>query len=234
MKFKEWKETYFELYLKPRIKEHTYQIYDGIYHRHIETYFGELELKDISFNHINLFLCNLMKLKGKQSDRLKPTTINLIMTLLKQIIKEAYLEDLIDKDPTKRAKRIPEDKPKTIILRTKEQKRLVSYCLDKKDDSRYLGIILTLYTGLRIGELLALTWDKINLRSHLIEINTTAITLKDNDNKNHIVLTKPKTSSSIRQIPIPMALFLILQEEKNKTTSKYVINYKDNIIRTRS
>ena len=59
----------------------------------------------------------------------------------------------------------------------KEQQVIESFCLNHKKRN-YIGIVICLYTGIRLGELLALTWDDIDFNSNLLTINKTSYSAK--------------------------------------------------------
>lgn len=82
-----------------------------------------------------------------------------------------------------------------------------------------------MYTGLRIGELLALTWDDIDFTRNYMTISKSAFQGKQND-KITIIVDTPKTKNSNRVIPLPKQLVDILKKIKKKSTSKYVITTK--------
>ena len=84
---------------------------------------------------------------------------------------------------------------------------------------KLFGIILCLYAGLRIGELLALTWADMDLRKGLI-----SVTKSCHDSKDGRVVEEPKTLSSRRIIPLPKQLLPLLKGLKKRSTSPFVIS----------
>ena len=101
---------------------------------------------------------------------------------------------------------------------TKENRR--SRVISKKD--KYRGIILCLYTGLRIGELLALTWNDIDFEKSILSITKTCH--DGNENGEHIrIIDTPKTENSMRQIPLSKTLVKMLKEIKKKSKCEFVI-----------
>ena len=94
--------------------------------------------------------------------------------------------------------------------------------------------MLCLYTGLRIGELLALTWDDIDFTNGLMKVDKEAYRYKQNGVWCTII-DKPKTKSSIRIIPLPKTLFSKLKEIKKKSRYEHIISTnKNTIVDTRS
>ena len=86
-----------------------------------------------------------------------------------------------------------------------------------KGNSYELGILLTLFTGLRIGELCALTWGDIDLVRQIIHINKTLYRIANPQGtapKTVVVIDSPKSKSSVRDIPIPTFMLTALARQK--------------------
>lgn len=86
------------------------------------------------------------------------------------------------------------------------------------------GVVLCLYTGLRIGELLALTWLDIDFQKSTASVNKTCYDGKDNTGKFTRITDVPKTETSRRIIPLPKQLIEHLKNIKRSSKSKYVIS----------
>lgn len=110
-------------------------------------------------------------------------------------------------------------KPKISYLTKYEQQKLEEL-LDKKKGIKALGILLCLYTGLRIGELCALRWQDIDLKNKRYKIEHTVQRIRNLDKnattKTKIILSEPKTLSSKRIVPIPDFLIPVLKEYKKE------------------
>lgn len=96
------------------------------------------------------------------------------------------------------------------------------------------GVILCLYTGLRIGELLALEWSDIDLSTGLLHITRSCHYSKDQNGTYGRITESPKTRSSIRTIPIPGQIMPYLEHMKDLSLSNYVISHGDTPISVRS
>lgn len=95
-----------------------------------------------------------------------------------------------------------------------EQRKIETYIMLAAKPKLY-GVIICLYLGLRIGELLALTWDDIDLHNRTIFISKTI--------GEHSEITPPKTEASIRLLPIPNAIIDVLRDLKRVATCQFVI-----------
>lgn len=110
---------------------------------------------------------------------------------------------------------------KVQALEKQEQARLEKYILENEKKYHY-GILLTLYTGLRLGEVIALKWQNVDMKNKLIYIDKTLSTISQN-HKTLTIESSPKTQSSIREIPISNQLLFLLKQLKLKSTNDYVI-----------
>lgn len=233
MKLNQFMNIWLNKYVKHTIKFRTYYNYQNIIDNHINPILGNYELKDLSSSLIQDFI--IQKLENgnlKNGNALAYNTINAIFTVLKQVLKCAYNLEEITKDITNKITLPPAKEKKIEVFDLNEQKRLEKYCLSHKNN--YFGIILCLYTGMRIGELLALEWNDIDFNKRLININKSVCTIKINGKFTFYVDT-PKTKSSLRIIPIPKQLILFLKKIKHNSNSNFIITTRHNtMVGTRS
>ena len=102
------------------------------------------------------------------------------------------------------------------VLSRGEQERLCKYLYSNLSACN-IGILVSLFTGIRIGELCALKWEDISLQEQTIHISQTMQRIQDRsgvNQKTKIVVTSPKSVCSIRTIPLPGHLVKILAEYK--------------------
>ena len=154
------------------------------------------------------------------------------MSLLKQALKQAVFLGVANIEYTSHIK-LPSTKEKEVTAFNRiEQQKLESYCLNSKPN--YIGIIICLYTGIRLGELLALTWDDIDFDKRLLRVNKTVYTITKNG-KNEAYVDKPKTKQSNRIIPLPKQVMSVLKKNKKESKFNYIIATKfGNIVQNRS
>lgn len=103
------------------------------------------------------------------------------------------------------------------------------YILDNPEPCN-IGILVCLFTGLRIGEICALRWEDISLSEQTIYIHQTLQriqNLSDNVPKTKIIITTPKSACSIRTIPLPDELYNILIKHQ-KASVGYLLTNDDN------
>ena len=101
------------------------------------------------------------------------------------------------------------------MLSSRNQEILSSY-LCRNLTYRNLGLLICMYTGIRLGEACALTWEDVAIKEGFIYINKTMQRIqKEHDGKKTMVIVaEPKTESAIRTIPLPGQLLQIIKSSK--------------------
>lgn len=202
------------------IKQSTFQKYEAILHNHIEKHFiSQIEVEYIDTNLISSFTNSLI-----DSGKLSPKTINDILTVLGMVLKYSNANYRIN---TPKIKYIREERKEMRVLTIDEQIILEQY-LRSNINNYKLGIIIALYTGIRIGELCALEWADI--KNGNISINKSVQRIKHNG-KTAVIISSPKTKKSNRIIPIPDFLKSLL--EINRSQGTVLKNRNGNLVEPR-
>lgn len=104
---------------------------------------------------------------------------------------------------------------------------LERYLLDHIETDTCQGILLAMYTGIRIGELCALTWEDVDLKKGILTIRGTMQRIQYYEEGLHtqVSVSLPKSVSSMRKIPLPAFLLEHLQSCKTPKTG-YIIKGK--------
>ena len=180
MKLKNWLITWYQIYMKPTIKLKTQIKYEYIINKHLIPKLGEYELDELNITLLQSFFIDKIKTGNiKTNGPLSVNSVLGIYSLLKLAITDANEFRITDKLDISKVK-LPTKIEKDINVYTiEEQKKLISYCLNSKKNS-YLGIIICLYIGIRLGELLALEWEDVNFTNQTITINKTSFTISKN------------------------------------------------------
>lgn len=227
MKLNEWLDTWLNKYVKNTIKPKTYYAYQNMIRLHISPMLGDKDLYEINAEILQDFI-NYKVEHGNliNGGPLATNTIFAIKSILKQALEFAYKLGFINKNYLcliSFPKRIEKE---VDAFNLDEQKAIEKYCL-KSNKSNYFGIILCLYTGIRIGELLALSWNDIDFDRKLLFINHTVTNIKENGIYSNI-LQEPKTKSSKRVIPIPINILSCLKKIKKQSKSVFIISTRNN------
>lgn len=213
---------------KHKIKERTFLRYECSYRVNILPYYGEMKVEDISPRDIQRMMNETRERKSSYTKRyLSPSSINTLLLILKMAFEYAVDFEIVERNPTTKIQRVPIKKERELrVFSIEEQIKFEKY-IDSLNDNVYFVYILTLYTGLRLGEVMGLTYKDINLKSGLIYINKAKYKIKNDRGIWIYQFSTPKTKSSIREIPIPSFLKEKLREIKKTSKSKYVVSRND-------
>lgn len=152
--------------------------------------------------YINELLCN-----GRMDGHggLAPKSVSDILTIIKSSMFYARRNDFYVICNLERLS-VKKESKEIRVLSIEEQERLKHFLLTDTDTIKF-GVLLSLYTGIRIGELCALRWEHIKLSAGILEIRETLQRVQNvtdvNGGKTRIIITTPKSKCSIRDIPIP-------------------------------
>lgn len=115
--------------------------------------------------------------------------------------------------------RLPKIKQRAVKVLSKEEQKRLEKAIFESENRYDIGILICLYTGIRIGELCALRWDNINLKNATMTIEQTVQRVTDTSNKakTKIRFDSPKSLSSVRTIPIPKFLVTVLKKYQCET-----------------
>ena len=209
------------------MKASTFSRYQGLLELHILPELGEVDLEALTRRRIQEFLTQKKKEGSLRNsgEGLSATTINLMLTVLNLAFEYACDMEYLEENPCTRLKRVPDDS-KSIEAFTKEEQRKIEKQIAESNDRRLFGIILCLYTGLRIGELLGLEWRDVDFERGVIKIDKTVYRDKNDSGNWELIIDTPKTKSSKREIPLPRYLLELMQNQKDANISNYVVENK--------
>ena len=191
-----------------QFKQSTFALYSLNIEKYILPYFRDIPLSHIGKKEISAFTYYLLS-EGKCRSKggLAPSTVSNILTVLCEILKFASKDlDLITNiDDISFPHHL---KANINTLSRPSWHKLQLYLMREKSPISF-GILLSMYTGIRIGELCGLQWRDINSKG-VLSITKTLIRIKNLDyipgsleHKTKVIIDLPKSPSSIRKIPIP-------------------------------
>ena len=234
MKYQEWLSEWLENYVKPSSKPKTYTRYAQIVESHLLPRLGGYELDELTPQLLQHQIVDMGKCGNKRTCKgLAPSTVNLIVAVIQESLETAYSIELTKVYSADKIKRPRIEEKKVECFSVAEQKVLEEALKNDKRPKTF-GILLCLYTGLRIGELLALEWTDIDFDKREISISKTCHDSRDELGRYVRFVNPPKTSTSMRVIPIPKQLMPLLRETKKKNDSRYVVGNGERIISVRS
>lgn len=189
-------------HIKNQIKITSFQKYSSVVDKHIIPIIGKCEINYLNSTVIQKFTDKLLE------KDLSPTTVNDVLVVFGMGLSYAETEYKMATPKIPLVKNQPKEMR---VLSLEEQNTFVKYLLSKNDIFGF-GMLLAIFTGLRIGELCALTWEDIT--DNTITVNKTVQRIQKNG-YTEIIILPPKTLSSNRIIPIPKELLLLLKSKRN-------------------
>ncbi len=201
-----WLET-----VRFQVKESTYVKYWNLLYSYIIPELGSLEWCALNRETIELFCGRMRSAGGQKHSGLSAKTVTDIMSVLRRIF--YYAADHGEVMPFNISSiTVKKEQKEMKVLTGNEQSRLYKYlCINHS--ARNLGILICMFTGLRLGEICALKWDDISFSEQTIFVHRTMQRIQTKDDqgrKTKIIITSPKSGSSVRKIPIPKELNKIL------------------------
>jgi integrase len=209
-----WVDTWLREYKKNSLKPSTFIGYHNICKVHIKTYLGHHPLKDLQHIHVQQFVNSMADREINRG-----TIDNMLKVLsgaLKQAMKNGFIRKNVATDILLPKKNIKERR----VLTPEEQTRFIEAAKTIQHCEVY---ILAIATGLRLGELLAITWDDIDFEESELNVNKTLYSLKDLENPTAIrkfCIGTPKTRASTRIMPLLPAISEMLKQLKGRQDSE--------------
>lgn len=210
-----------------RVKESTLANYQNKFEKHILPEFGDIPCADLTAGRINAFI------NQKLADGLSASYVRDIFTVFKTMLKYAQEEYgfrlslknvVLPKSERKQVEKISDT----------EQEKLVSY-LKANMSLTAFGILLSLFMGLRIGELCGLKWEDVDFQNKMLHIRRTVqrISSANGSRKTKIVISSPKSTTSLRDIVIPDALMQYFETFRNEADA-FILSGTDKPIEPRT
>jgi len=208
--------------IRIQVKSSTYGRYHDTVHTHIVPYFQNMGANQLTGETVNAFIRN------KFDSGLSGKTIYDIVLILLQIVEYGECKQYIRGFDYNNICLPKVQKKQAPVLTVADENRLVSYCFAHVDHNA-IGILIARYTGIRLGELCALTWRDIDLEAGQLHITKTLQRIKDTDpatkRKTKVVIDTPKSECSVRSIHIPaFVLELLKQVRGNQRLDCYLLS----------
>ena len=229
MKYIEWLNIWLNNYIKPSAKERTYIRHEQLIRTHIAKKIGGNDVNDLTPIVLQSFVTELLSSGNDKTGKgLSANTVNAIISVLQNSLRTAHLLGYAKDYTANMIKRPKLSERKIECFTLSEQKKIESAALNSKK-TKMFGIVLCLYTGLRVGELIALQWKDIDLQKGLLTVSRSC-----HDTSGGIVFDEPKTATSNRIIPLPKQLLPKLKSIKKNSDSDFVVSMGGNAVSVRS
>lgn len=214
--------------VESQIKESTYIKYANSLKSYLCPAFSSKAIESISRSDVSTLCVELSEHGGLGSRGLSPKTITDSLSILRSIFNYATDEKGITVANISGIS-IKAAHETMRILSMSEQEKL-ERVLREDLNLCNLGILLCLYTGIRIGEVCALTWKNVISEEQILYVNKTMQRLQQlngSEQKTRIVISSPKSECSIRRIPLPESIYQLLQSNRSSDDS-YILTGRNN------
>ena len=200
LKFCEVMEQFIKLHAEIYLKPSTIRGYKDHYNLHLKDFFGNIKLVDITPVIINRFMENKLK------EGLSNKSVNHLLTTMGTAFNWAVNNNYMMYNPVSRVKKLKVNNIEMQFLSEDEIHRVLDIAEQEYPDF-YPLLITAIYSGMRRGEILGLTWDCINFTESTISVKHSMYKGK---------LTTPKTKNSIREIQVPSKVMKVLKQYKTQ------------------
>lgn len=196
----DWIET-----KKARIKISTRSKYLAVYYKHIDPVIGNMKLTEITSELMDRLLINLF-----DKENVSGSLFNMVRYVLNSILRygnqEGYFCNLAVTVESAR------QNTSSVQILSDGQIRQIGGMFTESFDPTYLGIVLSLCTGMRLGEICALKREDIDMENDIVHVRRTVQRVPDQSGRSVLTIGKPKSPTSYRDIPIIPHLSLLLKK----------------------
>lgn len=201
----EWYKKWMNVYKFDIIRENTKRHYNNVYYKHISPSLGNFQLGSITQYQIKKLIKEL-KSSGYQYE-----TCNKVKILLVDIFNKAMINEYVRNNPAKGISLKRDEEKNVRVLSQDEQTVFFDCCKGTFYDNLFVTAVST---GMRIGELAALRWTDVDWDSRVIHITRTLVYQKyESDSQKEYHFEKPKTRTSLRDIPINRQCEIALKKQ---------------------
>lgn len=229
MIYEEWLNEWLNNYIKPTCKIRTFERYSQLIDKHIINAIGYYDLNDLVPSLIQKLISDLLtngNLRTRQG--LSASTVNCVISVIQSSLKTAYMLEYTKVYIGDKIIRPKTTEKQVSCFTVQEQEKIEKYITTSNERKLY-GIILCLYSGIRLGELLALGFKDIDFAKSVIYVSKSC-----HDSPKGRIIETPKTANSNRVIPIPKQILPYLKELKRNSTGCYLIAENNKPLSVRS
>ncbi|MBO5559098.1 site-specific integrase [Ruminococcus sp.] len=198
---------------KNSVKQSTYATYRAMYDYYVHERLGGCKVNSLNSYLLNVYVDELLTTNGRRGKPISAATVQSVLIFLRSVFTYGEVEYGIE-NSAKNISMPKSDVHEIEIFKPDEIEKIKSAA--DLDNSYYLGILLCLYTGLRIGELCALRWENIDTENSLLKVRKTLSRIRnpDGEPKTIVIIDAPKSRKSIRDIPLPTCMLEQLADMK--------------------
>lgn len=201
--FGDWLAQWLDMYKRPKIRLSTYENYLMYAQNHILPALGDIPLAELDTDHIQM-LYNRMQEAGKA-----PATIHKVHQIIHPCLEKAVEKRMIAWNPSRATERPPVKPTQGRAMSEQDMDKFLA-AVGRETDKWRAAFLTLLGTGLRVGELLSLEWDNVDLENGILYVNSTLSRTKTQG----LMVNDPKTETSRAAVPLPEVVLNALKRHK--------------------
>ena len=203
-KLAEWLQFWLDNIIAPKQEQKTFGRYEEASRLHVVPNLGNVEIAKLSPRHVQELETKLLR------DGMAPKGVQMVHIVLSGTMKRALRMELISRDPM--ALVSPPSVPKTEAY-SPDMEQVKALLVAGASSGHYMWpcVYLIIYTGMRRGEALALTWENLDLEGHTVRVEASLVVAKGGG-----IVKRPKTESGRRTVDIDAETLGALREHKSR------------------
>lgn len=215
-------------YKQSTVKHLSYEKYLNIVQKHL-SYFKDKNIEDLQENEIKDFFYF-----KEHEEHLSHGTLKIIKQVMKSIFDYCSYEysiELFDISDI----RFKQNVKSTMVL-TNEEKEKIQMYVNTHTNQLSLAILLSLFAGLRVGEICALRKENIDLKNGFISIKESVERIKQKDGNSELILLEPRSKASLRHVPMSSFVKEFFEKYLTKFSMKnndYILSQSEKIYEPR-
>lgn len=221
--------------VKTQLKPSSYVKYRNLIKNHILPSIGSYKIQYLDTALVRKFADERLMCGNLYGGGLSAKTVKDILSVLRLVINYAANIGIIC-NVNFNAISIKSNDTNIEVLSGSQREKLSSHLISNMNNTN-LGILMCLYTGMRIGEICALKFGDISSIDRVIHIRKTMQRIQnfsDDENKTNIIITPPKSKSSVRDIPLPDFIMDIIKSDFNCCEKAYLLSGDTNYVEPRT
>ena len=204
-----------------RVKQSTLENYRYLLDRHINPYFGSIHMDKLNNGSINKFIdAKLANGRLRGNGGISRKYLHDMVSIIKSIV--IFCEQEFEIPNRIRYANVPKYEAKEMEILSTEESCKLTKCVIADSSPLSIGILLSLYAGLRLGEVCGLCWEDVDFDEGLIYIRRTVQRISDGNGSTVLIEGTPKTIKSKRAIPLPD--FILNRLNKMKKSDGYIMS----------
>ena len=210
------------------VKPSTYSTYNSITARYISAALGKKRLSELNDEDVAAFMTEM----SCESSGLSDATVRIIACVLRGTLQTARLRGAdVNPELCKMSKK--QVKTNISVLNEEERGQLIA-SLGPAPNKMDLGILLSLKTGLRVGEVCALKWGDIDFDERVLNVRRTLQRIKMADGTTQLYFGDPKSADSRREVPISPTSMLALHNARRSDDCFVLSGHADRPVEPRT